>query len=194
MLGKLRKNVGKYMERWAKRIAFIPPDIITVSVLLSSLAVVFWYWSSNPIIAGVFILLTGFLDMLDGAVARARGRATKFGAVLDATIDRYSEILMTFGIAVGGYVEWPLALIGGFSMYISSYVRARAESSGGMERCSVGIAERPEKILILGFSSIIEHFYSGILRYAVILLIVLGQLTAFQRLHAVYIFEKRDGF
>lgn len=104
------------------------------------------------------VLFAGLFDMLDGQVARIGKKASRFGALYDSVLDRYSELLMFLGICyylVGqGYLVSSLfafiALVG--SMMVS-YVRARAEGIG--IECSGGFMQRPERIIMIGFSGLI---------------------------------------
>ena len=86
--------------------------------------------------AGWVMLASGFLDIIDGALARGTNQVTRFGAVLDSTLDRASEALILLGIAAYylffkavGHFEWIVLLIGLAMMgsFLVSYVRARAE-------------------------------------------------------------------
>ena len=105
-----------------------------------------------PAIGIIGLILTSLTDMLDGSIARARGKVTPFGTVLDHTVDRYAEALIFLGIMIGFvYPEWVFFTF--FGMIAASYVRAKAESAGGLEHCSVGIAERKEKLFIVGLGA-----------------------------------------
>src|ERR1700751_1060983 len=100
--------------------------------------------------AGIF--LAGFLDMLDGQVARREKRVTAFGAFLDSTLDRYSDMALYMGLLVyyaahgrTAYVVLAAAATAGSVMV--SYARARAESL--IPACKVGFMERPERLVLL---------------------------------------------
>jgi archaetidylinositol phosphate synthase len=136
---------------------------------------------------GFLILFSGVFDVLDGGVARARGSITRFGGLLDSVCDRYSDGLMFLGIITGavrgklelfpflGIESWlwaGFALIGSF---LVSYTRARAESAGCV-KLSIGIAERPERMLILAFGSLL-----GLLEGAIVLIAVISHITIVQR-------------
>ena len=111
-------------------------------------------------IAMVFLFFASFFDMIDGSVARANKEKhpdkpySKFGAVLDPAIDRYSEAFIVLGIMLSGYVPPEFVLFTFVGMIMASYVRARAESLG-MTNCSVGI-ERKEKITLLAMGATLE--------------------------------------
>ncbi len=111
-------------------------------------------------IAMLFLIIASFFDMIDGSVARANKAKnpdkpySKFGAVLDPAIDRYSEAFIVLGIMFSGYVPPDFVLFTFVGMIMASYVRARAESLG-MTSCSVGI-ERKEKITLLAVGATLE--------------------------------------
>ncbi len=101
--------------------------------------------------AGV-LFLAGFLDMADGQVARRVGRVTAFGAFLDSTLDRYSDLALYMGLVVyytliGRTFYMILAAVAMASSFMVSYSRARAESL--IPSCKVGFMERPERLVLL---------------------------------------------
>lgn len=142
---------------------------------------------------GALVLLSGTFDIIDGKVARATNRVTKFGALYDSTLDRYAEVVVFFGLAYffdrhpSDFFKtlessWRMiAVIAvcvalGGSMMVS-YVRARAEGLG--MQCKVGIMQRPERIVLLGLGAIIHEIA---LMIALGLIALLSNFTALQRL------------
>jgi CDP-diacylglycerol--glycerol-3-phosphate 3-phosphatidyltransferase/archaetidylinositol phosphate synthase len=134
---------------------------------------------------GVAMLVASiFVDMLDGSIARASGRVTSFGRVVDHTADRYAEFLYVFGLCYGGYAPFWLGFLCYFSMLMPSYVRAKVESSGrGLSCQGVGIAERKEKLGILLLALILEFFVKGAVVYGLAAITVISQVSTLQRLH-----------
>ena len=127
----------------------VAPAALTVAGLLLSTASAALIWSGSNRFAGVLLLLGGICDTLDGAIARATKSATKFGAFIDSTIDRYSEVVVFLALAWrfrGGVtlVGVVLAITGSL---LVSYTRARAEGLG--EECKIGLLERPERLVLL---------------------------------------------
>lgn len=101
--------------------------------------------------AGI-LLFAAFLDMADGQVARRVGRVTAFGAFLDSTLDRYSDLALYMGLVVyytlaGRGFYMMLAAVAMASSFMVSYSRARAESL--IPSCKVGFMERPERLVLL---------------------------------------------
>lgn len=102
--------------------------------------------------AAAVLFLAGFLDMADGQVARRVGRVTAFGAFLDSTLDRYSDLALYMGLVVyytliGRPFYMALAAVAMASSFMVSYSRARAESL--IPTCKVGFMERPERLVLL---------------------------------------------
>lgn len=134
---------------------------------------------------------SGFVDMLDGAVARATRSATRFGAVYDHVLDRYAEFAILVGIGLGGFVDWIWVVFALFGMIMASFVRAKAESVGGLKNCTVGVAERQEKLILLLVGSILQPFFSAALPICVLIVGLLSHITVIQRLR--YTFTQTRG-
>jgi CDP-diacylglycerol--glycerol-3-phosphate 3-phosphatidyltransferase len=148
------------------------------------------------VVATIVITLCCLLDVLDGAMARARGTSTRFGALLDSTMDRVAD-----GALFGALVWWQattgqrgiavvtlVCLVGG---QIVSYVKARAEGLGFT--ADVGIAERMERLILIGIGGLSTAFGTRWFLDAVIwLLAVLTVVTVAQRLLHVRAQENRQ--
>jgi CDP-diacylglycerol--glycerol-3-phosphate 3-phosphatidyltransferase len=130
----------------------INPNVLTFFGMLVN------FWAAVMFATGLFafaaslIFLAGFLDMLDGQVARREKRVTAFGAFFDSTLDRYSDMALYMGLLVfyarhgrTAYVILAAAATAGSVMV--SYARARAESL--IPSCKVGFMERPERVVLL---------------------------------------------
>ncbi|HUF37211.1 MAG TPA: CDP-alcohol phosphatidyltransferase family protein [Anaerolineales bacterium] len=96
----------------------------------------------------VFAALMSLADVLDGATARASNTAGPFGTVLDHTVDRYAEFFLLGGLLIGGWISAGALFFCATGMIMASYVRAKAESAGGLEACLVGITGRAEKLAL----------------------------------------------
>jgi len=184
MLSKLREFSNSVFEKFSFIGNFLSPNSITLLGLLSSLLGGYLLIERNFVFSAIFFLLSGFFDLIDGVVARRFKKATTFGGVLDAVVDRYEEFVMVFSSFISGLVDGELALITFLSMIMPSYVRARAESTGKMKSCAVGILERQEKLLLFIVFLILQNFFETSLFYGFIIISILGQITAIQRLLA----------
>jgi len=176
--------------------ARVPPDAVTVAGTVGVLIGAFgWASRGQWIIATVVVTLSAFTDLIDGAMARQLGRSRKFGAFLDSTMDRIADGAVFGSVAYYFAVQqrhWTLvaALICLVSGQLVSYVRARAEGLGLTAK--VGVAERAERLILLGLGGLASGFG---LRYgmdaALWLLAALSLITIGQRIVHVYRQEAR---
>lgn len=158
----------------------IPPNLLTLASLVPT-GLAAWRLAEGELTeAGLWIILAGFFDVIDGAVARARGRMSPFGAVLDSVTDRVSDTFIYFG-AVGYfhrlgapfYEFLTIVALGGALMV--SYTRARAENT--VMDCKVGFAERGERMVLLLLALFLNKLGAGMWMLA-----ILSWLTTVQRL------------
>jgi CDP-diacylglycerol--glycerol-3-phosphate 3-phosphatidyltransferase len=175
----------------------ISPDAVTIlgtaGVVVGS---VVFAAQGQLVAATIVITVCCLLDVLDGAMARARGVSTRFGALLDSTMDRVAD-----GAIFGALVWWQattgqrgiavvtlVCLVGG---QIVSYVKARAEGLGFT--ANVGIAERMERLILIGIGGLSTAFGTRwVLDGALWLLAVLTVVTVVQRLLHVRSQEDRE--
>ena len=131
---------------------------------------------------GLLILLGGLCDCIDGNLARSTGKATRFGALLDSVIDRYSEFVMFLGIAayfimLKNYFILIVTFIALCGSIMVSYTRARAESLGFESKA--GMTQRAERIVFLGLGALIHPM---VFKLSIWLVAILSNITALQRL------------
>lgn len=181
MFNKLRPQVKVLLDPIAEKMK-INPNILTVAGLLVSVLAAYLFATGDLLLGGIFIAISGFVDMLDGAVARRNNLTTPFGGVLDSVMDRFADAFIIIGIIYGGFIDWFLGILAILASINVSYVRARAESEG--IKCNVGIAERPERLVILMAGAFLGYFINPFIMYvAVVLIMVLGYITVIQRLY-----------
>jgi CDP-diacylglycerol--glycerol-3-phosphate 3-phosphatidyltransferase len=174
--------------------AGVSPDVVTVIGTAGAVAgaVVFFprgWWFAGTWVITFFVLL----DIVDGAVARARGHGSQFGAVLDSSCDRIADA------AVFGSIAWYFAKDGDRWMLLAallclvlgsltSYIRARAEAAG--LHATVGVAERAERLIIVlvgtGLTGFPGVHVPYVLAIALWLLVAASTVTVVQRLATVY--------
>lgn len=180
----------------------LTPNMISILSVIASIISCFFYalgpfiGDSWGLLIGTFFLgISSLLDMLDGSLARARGSAGHFGALLDRTLDRVSEFFFLLGLMIGNYVYPPLVFFCFEGMIIASYVRSTAEKRGGLSMTSTkGIFERKEKLTLLSMGCLAQIlinegilstwwlFEFGILEIVILIIGVLSNISAFQRL------------
>lgn len=184
MLSKVRERADSLVSPMAKALAKagVTPNSLTILGLAVGTAAAVFFAKGEQLLAGLVLLLCGGFDIIDGAVARAAGKVTAFGGVLDSVVDRYVDFLILIAIAYAGLAEagiisgWSWVFIAIAGSFMVSYVRARSEAAG-TGKLDVGIAERAERILILAVGAI-----TGYTRYAVVVIAVITHLTVLHRL------------
>ena len=107
--------------------------------------------------AGFLVLFAGMFDMLDGQVARLGNMSSTFGALFDSVLDRYSEMIMFFGICFylvshHYFISSIFAFIALIGSMMVSYTRARSEGLGIENKG--GLMQRPERVVLIGISAI----------------------------------------
>ena len=187
-----RNLISAYFEMPATRLlAFlrITPNALTVIGLI--IAIISGYVISQGYltIGGVGIVVAGAFDMLDGSLARSINKTTQFGAFLDSTTDRLSEIVILLGILMffqnNSYTTGVILVYLTLSSSIMvSYVRARAESIGILDK--TGLMTRPERVIILALGLILSHWWESGISVALATIFVLGSFTIVQRVLVVW--------
>jgi archaetidylinositol phosphate synthase len=195
MLTKLKAKVQSAIAAQAELThkAGLTPNAVSFIGIVLALFAALAYANGREILplAAVLLLLSGYCDVLDGAIARICKKATPLGGFLDSLLDRYADSAVFIGIIVSGLCHFlwgSMALAGSL---LVSYTRARAESIN-IKMESVGLAERAERILIIFFASIAGYFWTEALEAGIILLAVLTNLTVVQRSVHVYKILKKN--
>jgi archaetidylinositol phosphate synthase len=168
----------------------VTPNMITVLGVLVSAASA-WYiasYSGNPgslTLAASLILLSGFLDAIDGTLARATGKVTTFGGFFDSVCDRYSDAIVLAAVIYSGLCDplWGFAALIGSMMV--SYSRSRAEAAG-VNMAGVGLAERAERMIFLALAIYAAYYNVQYLNYGVVILALLANFTVIQRSYHFY--------
>jgi len=159
----------------------VSPNMLTIIGLVINIMAAVAFSSGRIILAGFIMLFAGLFDTLDGTLARLSKKVSKFGSFLDSVIDRYSDFIIFFGIAIFyarmghlGYLTLTgIALLGSIQ---TSYTKARAENL--IPNCSVGFMQRPERIITLIVGALSNH-----LPVALWILAIFGQIASFQRIY-----------
>jgi CDP-diacylglycerol--glycerol-3-phosphate 3-phosphatidyltransferase len=162
----------------------VSPMLVSVIGLVISFCAAILITKGSLFWAGILLLISGICDVLDGALARERGKETRFGAFVDSTFDRIGELFIFGAILIyyNGlrYSDTLLVVIlvamGG--SVLVSYARARIEGLG--QTCTVGHLERPERLILL----IVGLFLGRHLLVFVLTLMAFGTVvTVLQRIH-----------
>lgn len=187
LFGKMEKNIGKIFSL----IPLSPNQYSLISLVFASISC-FFLIKQNLILTIVFFLIAGFLDFIDGAVARYKDISTKVGAYLDTICDRYVEGILLFGML---FLPLPKILIPGFGWIflilfgslMTTYTKAAAKEKDLVDQeLKGGFLSRGERIILLLTTLIL-----GIIRpdlvwmtYFLILIAILTNFTALQRIYS----------
>jgi archaetidylinositol phosphate synthase len=163
----------------------VTPNLITIAGLFVAVFSAWLYadWDGNRIYlvyGALTLLFSGFLDTLDGVLARTTDKVTRFGGFLDSVIDRYSDVLIISGIMIGGLCHVAAGLVALIGSLMVSYTRSRAEMEG-VKMSGVGFFERAERIVFLAICSVVAYWWLEALDYGVIILALLTHVTLIQR-------------
>lgn len=156
--------------------------------LLAAFIAAYFLLVQNFVCAAIFFGIAAFLDTVDGAVARYRKEASARGAYFDTISDRYMEGIIAFAIML---VPLPLfylpsyffAAVYLFGSMTVTYAKAAAKEKGVVKKeLSGGLLERPERMLLMFAGILLAHFNAAYLTYVLVLLAVLTNITALQRI------------
>ena len=191
MMGRdsARQAVADYVERPVARL-FARLGLTPNSVSLIGLAIAgggaYVIAIGNWWAGGLIVLFAGIFDLFDGALARATGKVSDFGALLDSTVDRVSEAVVLLGLLayylskdndLGSMLVY-VALVGSIMV---SYMRARSEGLG--IDCKVGVMTRPERVAAVGIGLIVGHWVPVVV---MVVLGVIGALTTVTAIHRLF--------
>jgi CDP-diacylglycerol---glycerol-3-phosphate 3-phosphatidyltransferase len=172
----------------------ISPNVLTFIGLVINIVAAFFFGHANAgnagimfFYAGCVIFGAGLFDMVDGRVARKTNQVTVFGSFFDSVIDRYSDVVLFFGLLVyyGRINRFRYVVLVAFVMVTSlmvSYTRARAEALIGS--CKVGFMERPERIVLILLGALFERW--GVMTPVLWVLAVLSTITVIHRIQYTY--------
>lgn len=173
------------LYRCVFRNTFLAPNTISVTGTLFGFLAAILVFFERPVMGAVSLLIAGFLDVLDGAVARGSGQVTRFGGFFDSVLDRYTD-LCVMGAVMFVYVRHNdfdhalITFIAALGTALIPYARARAEAAS--VECKTGILERPERTALI----LVGLFIPFLLNYIVIILAVLTHVTVIQRIVHVW--------
>ena len=180
-LSGVRKNLVSYL---------IQPAVGLLARTSIAPSAVTWFGFLVAVGAAALIVTGHLFALLDGALARHTNRVTRFGALLDSTLDRLSEAVLLLGIlvlyareqSVTPVLLVSVALVGSF---LVSYIRARAEALG--LECQVGFFTRAGRVVVLALGLLLNQVFDALL-IALAIIVVFSFFTAGQRL--IYVWQQ----
>ncbi|GLZ75456.1 CDP-diacylglycerol--glycerol-3-phosphate 3-phosphatidyltransferase [Actinorhabdospora filicis] len=192
-LARFLDPLGRYLVR-----AGVSPNAVTLLGTLGVIAGCVFLVARGYLLSGLAVVtVSACTDMVDGAMARVKGVTNRFGAFLDSTMDRVAD-----GAIFGALAYWAAttgqpraaaaALLCLVLAQVVSYAKARAEGLGA--DCSVGLAERPERLVLIGIGTLLGGLEVPYALEAVLwLLAVLSAITVVQRVLHVRAQLVREG-
>ena len=169
--------------------AGLSPNQWTILTIVPTLLSLYYLMRSEFLLAALFLIIAGFLDMVDGAVARVMGKVTKLGAYLDTMMDRYVEALIILGLLFVALPDFYFSSSVWLFLYFmgalfTTYAKAAAKEKELVEEeLKGGILERAERLLILFAGIVLAHFNVLYLTYIIVVLAVLTNISALQRMY-----------
>ena len=194
MLYKKRKRFDDFRSRMGKTLVKIPITPNQWTILSLILAIILFYFLVNQefLISFFLCIFTISIDMVDGAVARASNKATKFGAYLDTIIDRFIEFFIIFGLLLAGYPSfiftsqvWLVILF--FGSVMSTYSKSAAFEKGliSKEMKGGGILEHTDRLILFLVIIILSYFSKKYAIYLIALTAILTLVSFLQRFRIV---------
>jgi CDP-diacylglycerol---glycerol-3-phosphate 3-phosphatidyltransferase len=159
-IGRWVRRYTLHVGQWFAGIGMTANMATLVGLILNGIVAVIIAFG-YPVLGGVLLLFASAFDMVDGAIARATNSVSKFGGFFDSTLDRYSEIVVYVGLLIwlnqtgDDHLGAVLVLVAATGAVMISYARARAEAIG--YGASVGLAARPERVVLLAICLIINQ-------------------------------------
>jgi archaetidylinositol phosphate synthase len=207
-----RARVHPYVVRLARPFFGWSPDRLSWLALglagAAALVAVIVRWTTPLLFLPVAVLIfsAGLFDVIDGEVARATGRATPRGDLLDHVLDRYADLLLVVGLAFSSYANPVLALLALASLLLTSYMGTQAQAVG-QGRLYGGWLSRADRLVVLALAAFLEFDWSlpwpwaptepwarfhlagfpfTVIDVAFLYFVIAGQVTAFSRARQTY--------
>ncbi len=196
-LVEIRETVAHYLTSPIVRLlakTSITPNVLTLFGFLLSVGAAVLITTGHLFAAGFIVLVAGLFDMLDGALARYTNQVTRFGTILDSTLDRIAEVILLLGLlllyaraqSITGILLVGAALPGSL---LVSYTRAIAEAAD--LNCKVGLFTRTERVIILALGLLLSQINYALIT-ALGIIALLSFFTVGQRLLHVWHQTKID--
>ena len=182
MLNKIDKKykIRRILDLFAIK---INPDIISSLALIAAVIAGYLFYTQNVLLATLFILLNGFLDALDGQIAKKYG-TSKFGDFLDHTFDRLADTSIFVGISLSGLIPMELGFGALIALLLVSYLGTQAQAISN-KRLYSGLLGRADRMIILIIMGLIYPFYNQSIYYGTLIILTLSALTFLQRFFLV---------
>lgn len=166
----------------------LSPNQWTLLSIIPALIALYFLIYGQFLAAAVFFIVSAFMDLIDGSVARVMGKASRLGAYLDTIMDRYVEGIIVFALLFSGLPGFYLPVYAWIFLYIfgslmTTYTKSAAkEKELVYEELKGGILERAERMIILFIGILLASIEPVYLTYVIVILAVLSNTSALQRI------------
>ena len=166
----------------------LTPNQWTIISLVPVFIALYFLIYSQFLLAALFFIISSFLDLVDGSVARVTGKVSKKGAYLDTIVDRYTEGIIVFGLLFVGLPDIYMSIAAWIFIYLfgslmTTYAKAAAKEKDLVDKeLKGGLLERAERLVILFIGILLAAIDPLFLSYIIIILAVLTNITALQRI------------
>jgi archaetidylinositol phosphate synthase len=161
------------------------PNTVSWFALLMAGIAGYLFYADHVVLASLFVILNGFLDILDGEIAKAYGRTSKLGDFLDHAFDRVADVLMFFGVALNPGVPLLLGSVNVIFILLVSYMGTQFQAIMN-RRLYGGLFGRSDRNLFLFLFGMGTLFFKESLYYGTIIILVLSFVTFVQRFCVSY--------
>lgn len=182
---KLRSLGNNVMFPVANKLSWIHPDIITWLTFALSVGIGFLYYLNNKTLLipiALLIMFSGFLDYLDGSIAKVTGKSSKRGDFLDHTLDRFSDTAIFLGITLSVFANQAIGFIAIIIVLLVSYMGTQAQALTG-KRNYGGLLGRADRIIFLSIATVLQYFFAAypLIEWFMWMVIIAGAITIVQR-------------
>ena len=166
----------------------LTPDAISVIAFALAIGAGIAFGLADPLfylLGALLVFLNGWLDLLDGAVARELDTASKGGDLLDHVLDRYADIAILAGLAAG-IGRWGLGLAAITGVLMTSYLGTQAQAVG-LGRVYGGMLGRADRLALVGLTVVAAAWFQAtiygltLVGWLLVLFAIVGHITALQR-------------
>ncbi len=164
----------------------VNPNIVSTAALVCAVFSGYFFFSGSFLLAAIFLFLNGFLDIIDGEIAKkGKWKPTKRGDFIDHTFDRVSDVFIFVGIAYNPIMPQDVIFLTLVCLILVSYLGTQAQALT-KDRFYGGIAGRSDRHAVLFIGAVAECFVAGALLYSVYVILVLSFVTFLQRFWSIY--------
>ena len=162
----------------------VNPKMVSIAALLVAITAGYFLWQNLLLPAAVFVLLNGFLDMLDGEIAKTFKKETKFGDFLDHSFDRIADVAILLGLTLNKNVPDFLGFGTIILVLLVSYLGTEAQALSG-KRLYAGWLGRGDRLVLIAVGALAQVWFEQALYVMAIILLSLSIISFAQRFYAI---------